>query len=311
MTSFSFSCNAVLTVCQLVALCQLVASASLPPSPFIAIRGQTVLQNLPITLTKSWETWTFRLDDHSFTKVEHPKDDAGDWVDPTSFNKLYLPLDLPLPLCQPALGIAVSNGIPRYIMPSVVLSLETPERIWRNRGICSLPRSRCWIDLFSPFTPSLDRLKLSYFGRSAPEVRFLEDQDGSAAWTSLLPYTMDDKYRLFGYKELFIKEAFESFQTLLDSSHKCEFLRDGYHFVDVVLGDALAISLPKYRMKAFLTDLDDPKRLVGIEDTSMLDAESCGELDIAVSVISAGGTSEFLPSVYRDLYEEGNIIIMN
>ena len=71
------------------------------------------------------------------------------------------------------------------------------------------------------------------------------------------------------------------------------------------------MSLPKYRMKAFLTDLDDPKRLVGIEDTSMLDAESCGELDIAESVISAGGTSEFLPSVYRDLYEEGNIIIMN
>jgi len=272
-----------------------------------------VLQNLPITLTKSWDTWTVRLDDHSsFTKVEHPKDDGGgDWVDPTSFDKLYLPVDLPLPLCQPALGIAVSNGIPRYIMPSVVLSLETPERIWRNRGICSLPRSRCWIDLFSPFTPRLDKLKLSYFGRSAPEVRFLEDQDGSAAWTSLLPYTMDDKYRLFGYKELFIKEAFESFQTLLDSSHKCEFLRDGYHFVDVVLGDALTMSLPMYRMKAFLTDLDDPKRLVGIEDTSMLDAESCGELDIAVSVISAGGTSEFLPSVYRDLYEEGNIIIMN
>jgi len=278
-------------------------------TPFISIRGQTILQNLPITLTTSWETWTVRLGDNSFTRVEHPKD-TGDWVDPTSFDKLYLPVDLPLPLCEPALGIAVSNGIPRYIMPSMVLSLETPERMWRNRGVCSLPRSRCWVDLFSPFTPSLDKLKLSYFGRSAPDVRFLEDQDGSAAWTSLLPTTMDDKYRLFGYKELFIKEAYESFQTLLDSN-QYEFLRDGYHFVDVVLGDALAMSLPKYRMKAYLTDLDDPKRLVGIEDTSILDAESCGELDIAVSVISAGGTSEFLPSVYKDLYEEGNIIMMN
>ena len=86
----------------------------------ISIRGQSVLQNLPISLTKHWDTWT--LDSNILTKVENPSDDTG-WVDPVSYENLYLPEDLPLPICKPALGIALSNGIPRYIMPSIILSL--------------------------------------------------------------------------------------------------------------------------------------------------------------------------------------------
>ena len=95
-------------------------------------------------------------------------------------------------------------------------------------------------------------------------------------------------------------------------------------------------------MRQFLTDFDEPRRFLEIDGAGGrgLDVEPCGELDIAVQQIGAGGDSKFLPEVctshyslhqkatqlfififlpsfhsfliqqvYRELYEEGNIVM--
>jgi hypothetical protein len=106
-------------------------------------------------------------------------------------------------------------------------------------------------------------------------------------------------------------------------------LSEGYAFIDVPLTLTLAeesilVSLPKARMKLFLSDFDDPRRLVGVSEaeaeagqrqgqgqgqgTGLLDDEPCGEMEVEVVAVAAGRDSEFLPEGYRDLYDEGNII---
>ena len=50
-------------------------------------------------------------------------------------------------------------------------------------------------------------------------------------------------------------------------------------------------------MRQFLTDFDEPRRFLEIDGARGLDIEPCGELDIAVQQIGAGGDSKFLPEV--------------
>jgi hypothetical protein len=186
----------------------------------------------------------------------------------------------------------------------MVLTLETPGNIWRNRGVASLPRAKAWIDVFSEFAPPITKLKLSTFGQVTGDVRFLEDQDGSTAWESIgytnsisAPPSMlrpdgSDRYTLD------VAETFQLFKDRVVLSSEFDALRDGYHFVDIPLLGAQPIALPRVRrIKQFLVDFDDPKRLLELEDSDALDNESSGELDVKVQVIGAGSKSEFLPEV--------------
>lgn len=191
----------------------------------ISIRGHAVPQSLPASMTAGWKVWTFNSVSRSLEAVESDSD-GGDWLNPTSFEEIYLPRDLPVPVARPALGILLHCGVPRYVMPSVILTLETPTQVWRNRGLNSLPRAAAWIDLFAPYTPRLSSLRLSCFGQSTGNLRFLEDQDGSAAWENLLRPTGQSQ----GADEVGVSEAFEDFRRFLASIAANEVL-DGYHFV--------------------------------------------------------------------------------
>ena len=72
----------------------------------------------------------------------------------------------------------------------------------------------------------------------------------------------------------------------------------GYHFIDIPLINVAPIALPtSRRMKQFLTDFDEPRRFLEIEDFRDLDSEPCGELDVSIQQIGAGGDSKFLPEV--------------
>lgn len=48
----------------------------------------------------------------------------------------------PLTLFRCSLTLLFYKG---YIMPSVVLTLTTPSKEWRNRGLSSIPRAKAWI----------------------------------------------------------------------------------------------------------------------------------------------------------------------
>jgi hypothetical protein len=148
--------------------------------------------------------------------------------------------------------------------------------------------------------PTLLNMKLYAFGQVANDVRFLEDQDGSAAWEPISPR---------GYEGFEIEEAFQQFKKYFDMNPNADVLREGFHFIDIPVGSATDILRVPRRIKMYITDIEEPDRLLATEDDTLLDMEPCGELDIQCLAVSAGGSSEFLPEVYKSLYEAGNIIM--
>lgn len=284
-----------------------IAASVRPAPPTISIRGNSQMQYLPRSMASSWPSWTFENG-----RLDRVDDDGNDgWVNPTSFENLYLPSDLPTPVTRPALGVLVANGSPRYVFPSIVLTLETPDRAWRNRGLCSLPRSHTWIDLFSPFIPRLENLQIHCYGQSSPELRFLEDQDGEYVWTDLYAPASSSPGGIFSKPlegtGLEFLSAYNNLRTYLQRCPYQDVLSSGYHFIDVILPTQMqSIKLPQNRIKMYLTDLEEPRQLINMEGS--YDDEVLGELDITISAIGPGGISKYLPKVYYDLYDSGNIL---
>lgn len=278
---------------------------------FIHIRGHDRLQKLPVTLTKSWKVWTFDSITEQLDSVETVQTGDG-WLDPTTFSQLYLPADLPTPNLKPALGVGISNGVARYLMPSLVLSLETPDKIWRNRGILSLPRAWAWIDLYSEFAPQLKDLHLSCFASNGETVRFLEDLDGSSSWNCLFTGNNNENYKDV---ELPVQSAFQQFQAFFSQSNGLQKeLREGFHFVDIPIPELPFpdMKLSKQKIYSYLSNFDDPRRLLSMsfddELKGQLDQESCAELSLQSVAVGRGGDSPYLPHVYKDLFEPGNVI---
>lgn len=274
----------------------------------ISIRGGNIHQQLPITLTSSWATWTLEYENNCINLFKVEDSISEGWIQPTTYSKLYLPSDLPPPLIRPALGVALSNGIPRYIMPSAILSLDTPERRWRNRGINTLPRAYAWIDLFGVFSPKIESLKVSAFGQSTANVRFLEDQDGNAAWENAFSENTKNTFtslRPDPQSSYPITQCYNTIKQYLLENPQSE-LYNGYHFVDIPLPNAPILQLPAKKLRMFLTDFENPKRLLEFEES--LESEPLGELGVELMAVGAGGVSKYLPQVYTELFEPGNIL---
>lgn len=290
-----------------------------PVEALVSIRGNQKNQAIPFSLTYNWAVYTVDFGAKSLLQqVEIPGSSYDDsigtqeeWVNPTSYSNLFLPADLPLPDASLSLGVALSNGSPRYIFPSLSLSLETPSRIWRNRGINSLPRSKIWLDVFSPYCPSLSSLKLSSYSKVASDVRFLEDQDGNASWQNSI-INADFKPSLLRPEDedvtIDINDAFIEFKKMLAIPSYYSRLSQSFCFVDIILPNVKPLKLSTKQMKLFLTDFESPKRLLEIQSDE-LEAEPLGMLDVKVDVVGAGRDSKYMPVVYQELYDEGNIIM--
>jgi hypothetical protein len=133
--------------------------------------------------------------------------------------------------------------------------------------------------------------RVTAYGQTSPKVRFLEDQDGTAAWIS--------PCRNGKVVEFEIEQAFENFKEFFRNSETASVIRDGFHFVDIplcVAGSGDDFIIPQYQMKIFLTDLEDTRRLLEI-DEELLDSEPCGVLDVVCVRVASGRDSKFLPEV--------------
>jgi hypothetical protein len=239
---------ALLLLCISLHVQKTIQSSMIPKT--VSIRGHPQPQSLPMAHCNSWPVWTCELKSDNGQIIEQvDSNDEEGWVNPNSFETLFCPSDLPMPLARPAIGVVMANGSPRYLMPSVVLSLQTPSRMWRNRGLNSIPRAKAWIDMFAAFASPIDRLKLSSFGQipdSDPRnVRFLEDINNESTWAPLdkptyVPrnllrpeesssYEIETTYDLFK-KNVLLKDGFDAIKT-------------GYHFVDIPLVNVTPIRL--------------------------------------------------------------------
>ena len=137
----------------------------LPPDP--TLRSVTIgssdlapTQSLPISSVHGWPIWMAAADGSEVTCVAGTmaEDEVSGWVNPVTFEQLWLPQDLPLPSCRAAVGAVMKNGMPRYLFPC----LETTVSSGACHGANPQPFSVCTHKSFGHVTHSpADRIPIT------------------------------------------------------------------------------------------------------------------------------------------------------
>ena len=113
----------------------------------ISAPGRERKQRIPTSLVSSFGKWI--VNDGRLRPIIETEGLTQGWVDPISFEEVWLPLDLPTPQQRPAVAALIKDGSIRCIMPALDISVQASGQTWWNRGICSFPLARVWMDLNS------------------------------------------------------------------------------------------------------------------------------------------------------------------
>ena len=255
-------------------------------------------QHLPLTLCSNWPVWVCASDGSVVARVPdgEAEDEEGAWVDPRSFEQLWLPEDLPLPRCCAAIGAVLKDGAPRYLFPTleatVGTSIEGATVVWHNRGLNSLPLGRTWLSFDEV---PIDSLRFSCYRGEAAEASSADaddtdaDADADAEWDAVLPLTS-------------VRSAIEAlFRVSADAPPE---LADGFQVLIAPLGvdgllPAQAVR-PGSRLRAFLSDVEHTPACLDADDEAW--AFQRAECDVSLYAVPAGGQSEYMPKAYGPLY---------
>ncbi|CAJ1948967.1 unnamed protein product [Cylindrotheca closterium] len=273
---------------QLVAICAVaclqpiyfVNALSTPQAPDIINRQFIQLtnpinsgfkQSLPVSFIQDWPTWV--LDEEG--KLSRIPDGDG-FVQPTSVDEIWHPIDLKRPAVKLAMGLHVREGTIRHVMPAIDLSYDGGAH--RNRGMCSVPRAHSWID----FSLSMDEWE------NYKIMMFAKDTKDDKSWENLKVSPIGE-----------IPRAIERATVCLSEDAPDE-MGTGSHILHVILSDESntesQLDCPRHALRVTMDD----------EEVSSANAaeEASGVLDVVVSSTIAGVESEFLPDAYRPLFDD-------
>jgi len=169
-------------------------------------------------------------------------------------------------------------------MPAVDLTYSSSDQPHRNKGICSVPRAHGWIE----FSNSLDEW---YNYRLALSKRKKTTDGTDGAWLELSRCAPGA-----------VSKAIERAVLCLAESAPDE-MATGSHFVNIPLlteagGSVEPMECPKTGFEMEIT----------MDDDDFLDThESPGILQVAISATMAGSESEYLPEVYKPLYNDDSL----
>mmetsp|Transcript_28985 Transcript_28985/g.43789 ORF Transcript_28985/g.43789 Transcript_28985/m.43789 type:complete len:190 (+) Transcript_28985:150-719(+) len=124
------------------------ASSSKPKPPVTSIQIVGLpggkLQTLPIQYVKSFPRWIYDDDNNKLHQV--PSSDG--FVNPTSVEELYWPLDLHQLQIRPTLHLLFSKGSPTYAAGGIEVrvppEVSNDEQAWYNYGLASQPLAYQW-----------------------------------------------------------------------------------------------------------------------------------------------------------------------
>ena len=126
--------------------------------------GREREQRIPTSFVNSFGKWI--VNDGKLEPIIELGALEQGWVDPISFEEVWLPLDLPIPHQRPAIAALTKDGSIRCIMPALDISVKDESGLaWRNRGLCSFPLARVWMDLNSA---DVSKLVLSAYSQVFP-----------------------------------------------------------------------------------------------------------------------------------------------
>ena len=284
-----------------------VGTLPMPPEPTLRSvsigSSSLVTQTLPLSSVARWPVWITSGDASSVTCVAGtmPEDEKGGWVNPLTFEQLWLPQGLAMPKSRAALGAVLKNGVPRFLFPTTATTVGSDggRRLWYNRGVNSLPLAKTWLT-FGDIP--IDDLRLS-------------------AYTQLLPKTFGSKEAEVGSDEavdLAIRRSVwkpvlplisvaDAFNTILEVMASApDALGEGFCYLIVPLSEEVALPeeaiLPGNRLRLFLSDVDatdgKPLNLDDREGWKWTHAEC----DLSMFETESGRESDFMPEVYKPLF---------
>ena len=246
----------------------------------------------------NWPVWMAASDGSQVTCVAGTvaEDMEASWVNPLTFEQLWLPDGLALPAARLALGAVLKNGVPRYLFPCLetVVSSETSGiRVWHNRGLNSLPLGKTWLTFGDV---PIDDMRISCYSQPLPnpdlEVGSDEAIDAavrSERWDTLVPLTE-------------VSEAMDALLGVIADGP--DSLGQGFCYLIAPLASATLPTEalePGKKLRSFLSDVDaTPTSL----DVAMRDewVWSRGEMELSTHVTASGRDSDFLPEVYKPLF---------
>ncbi|KAG8457022.1 hypothetical protein KFE25_000312 [Diacronema lutheri] len=274
----------------------MVSASSTSTLSYVSIAGGSLMaEKLPLSYCQSWPLWCTsavgdgRLAMRRVNPSADGDDERGSWVDPLTFEDMWLPEDLPFPSFHLALTLVLKDGTPRYVAPGLDSTVASAGREWRNRGLCSVPMAKTWLPW--RHTPIAQMRLSAYVQPPTPPDAPADGSDGARCQplAVLVP----------------VEKAFEmAAEVLADAPSE---LANGFSYLTVrlPLDDesllASAALVPGARLRVFLSDAESFPTALGSSDDSW--AWERGECDVRLMQVSPGGTSAYLPDVYRPLFE--------
>lgn len=220
------------------------------------------------------------------------------WVDPFSFEELWLPSDLPPPVMKPSLSCVAKDGQIRYLMPALDLSVQAGGKLWWNRGMNSIPLAARWMDVNAVNIASLNLVGFAQGGYESAKVSMQiegEDKpkDDPGTWVKMFQCPANEA-------------MLELVETLAGPAGSV--IGSGFHVVHIPLKSHSLLEAPETgsRMRVFLTDASfersQPQTIEYSAEFEFDSGEGYSELDILVRAAASGSKSEYLPKVYKELY---------
>jgi hypothetical protein len=279
--------------------CVTVLLSARPALDCVSIASSSfVAEKLPLSYCQTWPLWCASPGESGGQVLRHVNPYAGAsepsdmWVDPVTFESLWMPADLAIPSFHLALTLVLKDGTPRYLGPTLDATVRAAGREWRNRGMCSVPMPRTWL----PWREiPVDELRISAYVQPPPPASV----EGEEAAAVELPY-----------EPLVVLQPVHSglaaaAEVLAEAPSA---LASGFTYLNVRLPaqEQLSSSLlqPGARLRVFLSDADAFPSSIRIDEDDSGWAWVRGECDMRLMAVAPGGSSEYLPEVYRPLYHE-------
>ena len=196
--------------------------------------------------------------------------DADGFVSPSSIDELWQAVDLKQPEIRLSLGLHVRAGAIHHVMPAVDVSFDGKHR---NRGMCSVPRAFTWLDFQGMPLDEWNTYELVLATRKT------DSEEEDSAWENLV-------------QSRSIKGALNDAINLV-TERPPEELGCGSHIIHVVVGEAIECPKAGSELRVLLKVQEE--------------ADVLGALQVKIVKIMAGSESEYLPEVYKPLFQDESL----
>ena len=277
------------------------------------------VQSLPVSFIAAWPTWILDQDG----ALQKIPDDKDGYVNPTSIEEVWHPVDLLRPtILSCALGFHIRDGTIRHVFPAVDVgyphqhatnNTNISNPYYRNRGLCSVPRAYQWIEFHSLLPEEYDQyiVQASVIGKSKSKIEEEDAEENKEDKHVLVSARGGHGGDTSGRSRSGIANAIERMSICLaeqDATEEDGVGTPGSQIVHVLLpncnhndDEEEGLLLPKADSELHVTL---QRATTTEEKEEAVEEKPGGRLQVRVVTTMAGSDSDYLPAVYRPLFQD-------